>query len=571
MTGIPLTIGITGHRNLREEDFPSLRISLQYIFKKLRKQYPSTTLRLLSPLAAGADRLAAEAAIEEGIELIVPLPMPKAEYEKDFTGSLDEFNALLGRSTHSFELALAPGNTNKGIQKAGAERDLQYRQVGAYICQHCHILVALWDGLSSERLGGTDEVVGFKLKGIPVEFLVNSSILDEPDTGPVYHIMTSRKGNQGISNVGSVRLLYPENQGEQHFNQTLKNIEHFNQEAAIFQARFPEKVKQSREWLLPPQVLLSSADSDILNAYAVADSLSIHFKIKSTRAIWWLFALATTMVVTFQVYANLMQEVGLLAIYPILFLCMGLVRWHQQKHNYHDQFLDYRALAEGLRVQLFWRLAGVPAQAADHYLRRQCQSLLWIREALRVLSIVPYTDQKKTEMVFKHWVDDQAAYYAKATKRDETMLGKLNRKANMLYLVGFITSLVVVGMNYLLINGTTSHHLFLTLSGLTPAIAAIWMGYAGNMAFSEQIRQYSFNAELFGRANSFITQLTKEGTLAVRSEEVSALLFDLGKESLAENADWIHMHHIRPVGLASTGDGSSMMSNLSMFLFLKQS
>ena len=29
-----------------------------------------------------------------------------------------------------------------------------------------------------------------------------------------------------------------------------------------------------------------------------------------------------------------------------------------RKGNYHNKYLDYRAVAEGLRVQFFWRLAG---------------------------------------------------------------------------------------------------------------------------------------------------------------------------------------------------------------------
>ena len=71
-------------------------------------------LCFLSPLARGADRLAAEIALDLGYELNVPMPFPQAEYEKDFTGidptkepyapelsadeDLAEFRALLQRA-----------------------------------------------------------------------------------------------------------------------------------------------------------------------------------------------------------------------------------------------------------------------------------------------------------------------------------------------------------------------------------------------------------------------------------------------------------------------------------------
>jgi len=52
---LPLVIGVTGHRDLREEDRPILETLLRGIFADLKKQYPSLPLILLSPLAAGAD------------------------------------------------------------------------------------------------------------------------------------------------------------------------------------------------------------------------------------------------------------------------------------------------------------------------------------------------------------------------------------------------------------------------------------------------------------------------------------------------------------------------------------
>ncbi len=48
-----------------------------------------------------------------------------------------------------------------------------------------------------------------------------------------------------------------------------------------------------------------------------------------------------------------------------------------------DRFQDYRALAEGLRVEFYWRLARVRESVYDHYLARQEGELDWIRNAMR--------------------------------------------------------------------------------------------------------------------------------------------------------------------------------------------
>ena len=63
-------------------------------------------LRLVSSLAEGADRVAAEEALSAGWELQSPLPFPKEEYEKDFASSesKDAFAELIRRATAVMEL-----------------------------------------------------------------------------------------------------------------------------------------------------------------------------------------------------------------------------------------------------------------------------------------------------------------------------------------------------------------------------------------------------------------------------------------------------------------------------------
>jgi hypothetical protein len=97
---LPLVIGVTGHRDLREEDREALEAQVRGVFAELRVRYRDTPAILLTPLAEGADRLAARVALECNARLIVPLPMPRALYEADFQtpASLAEFDAILQRA-----------------------------------------------------------------------------------------------------------------------------------------------------------------------------------------------------------------------------------------------------------------------------------------------------------------------------------------------------------------------------------------------------------------------------------------------------------------------------------------
>src|SRR5262249_51346906 len=104
---LPLVIGVTGHRDLRDQDVPRLEREVAGIIAGLRRDYlrddTQTPIILLSALAEGADRLVARVALATGARLIAPMPMPLAEYRRDFEpglkpGNVDEFDSLLAQA-----------------------------------------------------------------------------------------------------------------------------------------------------------------------------------------------------------------------------------------------------------------------------------------------------------------------------------------------------------------------------------------------------------------------------------------------------------------------------------------
>ncbi|HWF44717.1 MAG TPA: hypothetical protein VG537_08745, partial [Candidatus Kapabacteria bacterium] len=161
---LPIIVGITGHRDVREQDIPRLEDILRSELQGLQSEYPSTSLILLSALADGADRIGARVALELGLRLIVPMPVPKDLYEMDFDApSVEEFRKLLAQAEHSFELPLIPDFSREDILVHGPTRDQQYAQLGAYLATHSEILIALWDGIPRHLMGGTSQTVDFKL------------------------------------------------------------------------------------------------------------------------------------------------------------------------------------------------------------------------------------------------------------------------------------------------------------------------------------------------------------------------------------------------------------------------
>src|SRR5215467_13382687 len=94
---LPLVIGVTGHRDLRDRDVPELERQVVDFIVSLRRDYlgrdSETPLIVLSSLAEGADRLVARVAMAHGARLVAPLPMPVEEYRRDFEPGLKTGNA----------------------------------------------------------------------------------------------------------------------------------------------------------------------------------------------------------------------------------------------------------------------------------------------------------------------------------------------------------------------------------------------------------------------------------------------------------------------------------------------
>lgn len=146
---LPLIFGVSGHRDLLVADVPQLREQVMRIFARFRAAYPHTPFRLLTPLAEGADRLTAEVALTFGIGLLVPLPMERREYERDFTTaeSLAEFRALLALAEFHWKIPAKNSGT--------VSRTRQYAAVGDFIARCSHVLILLWDGRDNRKVGGT--------------------------------------------------------------------------------------------------------------------------------------------------------------------------------------------------------------------------------------------------------------------------------------------------------------------------------------------------------------------------------------------------------------------------------
>ena len=566
---VPLVVGITGHRDIPESAIPGLQAKIKSLLLNLKSKYRATPVILLSALAEGADQLAARVAVSEdvGISLFVALPMPREIYEHDFEGhALASFRDLAAKANSLIELPLVPGNSRDSISRQGPERDLQYESVGKYIVEKSQVLIALWDGTDNHLMAGTASVVRFQREGIPSP---DPCALEPPECFPVYHLLTPRKKNPYPAGE-AVRWLYPsafgdnETKAREYFERILSQIDEFNSQVVNPDAELRSAMLQSKKYLRGDchEDEFAARCSAEMERYVIADALALRFQRERIRAQKLLHVSVFLSFLFFVFFADIKGHREEFLLISSIFLAGAyfLNKWFKDSHR-DTKYEEYRALAEGLRVEVFWRMAGILDSVADYYLWKQRTELDWIRTVFRgwratsgiAPGAVSHAEIKDIERVRKYWVEDQGKYFARASKREEERREKIERVEGFYAL--WALCLTVISLAVFLIVG-----LFLERKGMSlrespwidVAIIAVDLILAGaallhhfgdRMAYSEHAKQYSRMGMVFSRASANLDGLIAKNDAAGAAK----CLKKLGREALEENGDWVLIHRERPL------------------------
>lgn len=544
---LPIVIGVTGHRHLREADLPTLRARVRELFETLRRRYPATPLRIITALAAGADRLVAEVALEDGHDLLVPLPLEPRDYERDFPQSAAQFHALLERLRPDQVFVLPQHDGTPEHSEAQAQRDERYRAAGLFIAERCHVLLALWDGRPSASDAGTAAVVRFKLEGTVDRLEAGLRAFDADDSGPVYHVHTPRAGDS-TGAAGRARWLHPRQDEQATFDSLCQRIDQFNSEPLrrTLSPRLPEALAG----LLPDIDSQPVPERTLATCFATADLLARHYQRLTRWVLRLTLVFAALLALVFELYAEVLPWRGLPAGYLALFASLtGILLW-QSRRDVQSRYLDYRALAEGLRVQFYWRVSGLPDNASGSYLRKQLDELRWIREALRGAASLAHPGQSQPELALRYWIGGQAAYYAERAHSQRKRLHAFERRSQAFMIGGLAAAAALVTFwSQLGAPHSPWHDWLVVLMGFAPIGAALWETYAERLGLRSQVNQYARFAGIFQRAGRFAQRLERISEPRERQRGLIALLRELGHEALMENGDWVLLLRERPLVL----------------------
>lgn len=499
---IPITFGITGHRDIFPQDMNRAEECIAEVIKSFRKRFPNSPLLFLSPLAQGADCLAAKAvlAADNNVYLQTIYPYEIEKYKKTIAPEwIESFNQL-----HNHEKTIGFHIVNPSSSDLTAEeKDLAYLQTGEFVATHCHILFALKNQQDSGKAGGTAEIVEYRKRGCVDLLEVDDSNIRCAEQGVLYEIrvrrlvdaneatpaasddkyfITPTRGNEENQKeiMESLGILEPCNSkklilklkrwvGKKHdfiplpgeidfLNQTSQNlIANFK---ILVQTNPPERSWENEELY---QILESEKkQGHAENIYtrhikAVCDYIASDCQKKYRMCLYWIFAFSalTGLLHGFEGYFELVPFFEDHPSLKYLFAGCAFIVWAFAKHkDYKHVYEKYRAISEALRVQYYWQKAGIQKSPANFFLSTQIDDNSWIRRAIRTAWLLDYpkllqlkTSQNTIEIsdlkeIEHDWIQEQTDYLSKKIKDFEIKIKLFNHLSNALLGIGVLFLLI---------------------------------------------------------------------------------------------------------------------------------
>jgi hypothetical protein len=532
---IPITVGVVGHLDaITTEEH---KIQIENLFIDLASCYPNSPICLFSSIAEGADRFVANILLDlkrrEGymdrFELIVPLPFEPEEYKNDFDDNSDlVFDDLVKRAKRSF--CICPDGKK-------IDRPQQYLKTGKFVADSSLILIALWDGEEGKK-GGTADIVNYKRTGDDDNVAESTFDYD----GTVFILPCHRGGSSEKNHkrqVDAPKLSLDNVLSDSSIREALEKIEEINSDSTK-----PEQseFEKSQYFLFCEPEKLQASQKSILSWYSVLDVLSIGFQKRDMQTAHWLFVVGLLLVLTLEIYTNLSLNNLVLGSVMLFIVVAVTVYFISRIQKNHKKYLYNRTLAEALRIQFYWNLAGINKNVSDFILRIHRKEFTWIKHILSSVYGVTYLKNTISATAIddltKNWVKNQADFF-------EASIKKMNLKLRSYHLISntsfIVASILLVSIFFLerYYQAKDLLNINIVVIGTLLGLFAMIKAYIKMKGYDQLLNQYELMNVIYQRAEAKINEVNADISNEIEQQSyLKALFFIIGKEALIENGNW---------------------------------
>ncbi|HVN94474.1 MAG TPA: DUF4231 domain-containing protein [Terracidiphilus sp.] len=579
-------IGVTGHRPNRisadvaatlpgqcEQVLKAIAEFASRAYDPLLYSAQPPLLRVLSPLAEGADRMVAHAGLALGADLQCPFPFHVEEYCRDFTseGSLQEFHALAAKASAVFEC-----DGDRGAES------LAYERIGRMVLEQSDFLIAVWDGEAAAGRGGTTQIVDEALEqSIPVVWL--NAVQERPpaillidESGERQEVpleeldarfasrFSQSDGNSGNDfNFGHAYCA--EHQPRFDFGRLFRIFRDGlakgkrakgKWEIADFEpSARAEWTKMISEAPAPPEATRTYLLDRLCPHYAWADGLSGYYagllrsSALSTSLLSALAVLVAMLGMLGHAYRFGGRRVPALAEFALIAIIL-LITWHGRRTHWHERWLNYRQLAELLRQYCYLSPLGCPLATPPlpaHFSSVSDRS--WVdgmfRAIARDLGLAPaVVDQPYLASIGKlieKILDDQIGYHEGNSHTMEKLSHRLHHIGTSLFVITLLACIVHVFTS-------EESYLLLILATVPPAFGAAFYAIASQGEFARTAdRSRAMAIELKSLQTTDLKNaldLPSENFVALReaAQRIAGVM-------IAETMDWSFVFRYRALNL----------------------
>ena len=382
-------------------------------------------------------------------------------------------------------------------------------------------------------------------------------ILSNDESDLVYHIVCSRERDDGDPAEphvpGEASWFYLDD--EQPRSKTLparhRRVFRYTSEFSADAVTHSESIKKDA-WALvgaEDHANLPPGIRDIDHVFRAADWLAIHYQKRVMLALVATHVFALLMGLCYIAYSDIVPDRIYLFGFLGFFAGATIIHKFGAGRSWHRKYLDYRTLAEGLRVQLYWAAAGVRSGnkskfSHDDFLQSKDPDLGWIRNVMRVAGTEcdagTYQGSDGLKFVIREWIGDfdsgQLGYFRRKGRDRLLRFRRTEKLASVAFWIGFavIATFVVISAE---IEDLLRDPIVI-LMGVMLLLVGVRQSYSESVADADLIKQYEFMYRIFSNAKTRIDGASSD-------EERRRILHVLGEAALGEHTQWILMNRER--------------------------
>ena len=584
-----LNIGIIGHRpgkRLKPQEFERIEADLTHLLnhfkrsiKEIKKDHTdifnqdTPVINVITAMASGADQMGAQAALKRSIPFQAVLPFFREEYAADFTqeNELDEYNNLLDQANNIFEL---PGQRD--------DEPLAYEIAGHYVIAKSDIVIAIWDnGLSGGR-GGTTEMIEYaKKRGIPT-IHIHSHEKNEPvilsDIGKKlemdktldkkydhYDKLVKRSvlPTKETANINNLDCFFKEDHRRWHlrFSYPLMlmvmlvkrmSVSHFYQ-ASYFSTK-DINLENINKYL--DAEAKTKLEKFCKTPFSFADGLGVRYGQLYRSSYVTNFILAAIAVLLALLGGELFsdEKIYFVIAETIIIILIILNTYLSSYKKWHQRWLDYRHLAERLRLSAIWTVLGSSKQSTFSKQNLQASDrspnwVVWYALSLgKAIGIPTIRLDKKLLKTIKCELKIISGYQAEYHKRNSKLMKKLDHRLHKFGLILFFITLIacilyIAGCFNSQLHDLIDSHWITLITASLPAFGAAIYGIRVNGDFKKIASQSS-------HSNKQLTVITNK----LKDEKLNYhLLHDIADKMdsimLEDVSDWRHIFESKEIDL----------------------